>query len=108
MIIEIYMPNMMITLKNRKFNLFILNTDKYDEEKDKDLVSENIDDVREQAKHSMFNKGQSKRIWNELFKVDNLIFLSFVKKVFSKFCNHEADLLTVISHGFVQHDLAVG
>lgn len=43
--------------------------DKYDEEKDKDLVSENIDDVREQAKHSMFNKGQSKRIWNELFKV---------------------------------------
>ena len=65
------MPLVMITLKNKKFNVPILYTDKYDEEKDKDRVSENIDDVRELAKHSMFNKGQSKRIWNELFKVDN-------------------------------------
>ena len=65
------MPLVMITLKNTKFNVPIVYTDKYDEEKDKDRVSENIDDVRELAKHSMFNKGQSKRIWNELFKVDN-------------------------------------
>lgn len=41
----------------------------YNTEKDKDRVVENLDDVRELAKHSMFSKGQSKRIWNELFKV---------------------------------------
>ncbi|XP_065062215.1 uncharacterized protein LOC135689042 [Rhopilema esculentum] len=45
------------------------SNDMYDTEKDKDRVTEDLDDVRESARHSMFSKGQSKRIWNELFKV---------------------------------------
>ena len=56
-----------------------LYVDQYDKEKDKDRVSEDFDDVRELAKHSMFNKGQSKRIWNELFKVNNSIFFVAVQ-----------------------------
>ncbi|RMX49483.1 hypothetical protein pdam_00023600 [Pocillopora damicornis] len=40
----------------------------YDEEKDMNLVRED-DGEREEAKESLFTKGQSKRIWNELYKV---------------------------------------
>ena len=70
----------MVTKTPKHITQYIpLYVDQYDKEKDKDRVSEDFDDVREQAKHSMFNKGQSKRIWNELFKVDNSICLWLFK-----------------------------
>ncbi|CAN9513839.1 unnamed protein product [Ophioblennius macclurei] len=40
----------------------------YDAEKDKNLVAEDTG-VREEAREEIFKKGQSKRIWGELYKV---------------------------------------
>uniref|UniRef100_A0A8C7TJU8 Nucleolar GTP-binding protein 2 n=1 Tax=Oncorhynchus mykiss TaxID=8022 RepID=A0A8C7TJU8_ONCMY len=40
----------------------------YSAEKDRDLVTED-DGVREEAREEIFKKGQSKRIWGELYKV---------------------------------------
>lgn len=40
----------------------------YDADKDKDLVTEDTG-VREEAREEIFKKGQSKRIWGELYKV---------------------------------------
>ncbi|XP_035018919.1 nucleolar GTP-binding protein 2 [Hippoglossus stenolepis] len=40
----------------------------YSEEKDKDLVTEDTG-VRDEAREEIFKKGQSKRIWGELYKV---------------------------------------
>jgi nuclear GTP-binding protein len=37
-------------------------------EKDKDLVTDEPD-FKEESKEPLFNKGQSKRLWNELYKV---------------------------------------
>ncbi|XP_015747132.1 PREDICTED: nucleolar GTP-binding protein 2-like [Acropora digitifera] len=42
--------------------------EKYDEEKDVNLVRED-DGVRDAVSEALFSKGQSKRIWNELYKV---------------------------------------
>nr|XP_058969591.1 nucleolar GTP-binding protein 2-like [Pocillopora verrucosa] len=44
-----------------------VSSEMYDEEKDMNLVRED-DGEREEAKESLFTKGQSKRIWNELYK----------------------------------------
>ena len=41
---------------------------KYDVDQDTDLVTDD-GGVREEAKHVIFKAGQSKRIWNELYKV---------------------------------------
>ncbi|GJJ76597.1 nuclear GTP-binding protein [Entomortierella parvispora] len=41
----------------------------YDEKADKNLISNNITDWIEEARDSVFQKGQSKRIWGELYKV---------------------------------------
>ncbi|XP_069613011.1 nucleolar GTP-binding protein 2 [Ranitomeya imitator] len=40
----------------------------YDQDKDRDLVTEDTG-VREEAREEIFKKGQSKRIWGELYKV---------------------------------------
>ncbi|XP_075051524.1 nucleolar GTP-binding protein 2 [Mixophyes fleayi] len=40
----------------------------YDQDKDRDLVSEDTG-VRDEAREEIFKKGQSKRIWGELYKV---------------------------------------
>jgi len=45
-----------------------LSSEMYDEEKDMNLVRED-DGEKVEAKESLFSKGQSKRIWNELYKV---------------------------------------
>lgn len=45
-----------------------VSSETYDEEKDMNLVRED-DGERVEAKESLFTKGQSKRIWNELYKV---------------------------------------
>ncbi|KAM4045920.1 nucleolar GTP-binding protein 2 [Anomaloglossus baeobatrachus] len=42
--------------------------DSYDQDKDRDLVTEDTG-VREEAREEIFKKGQSKRIWGELYKV---------------------------------------
>ena len=44
------------------------STEKYDAEKDRDLVVED-DGVRDAVRDWVFGAGQSKRIWNELYKV---------------------------------------
>ncbi|XP_022107967.1 nucleolar GTP-binding protein 2-like [Acanthaster planci] len=44
------------------------SAEKYDEEKDKDLVTDN-EGVRPEVREWIFGAGQSKRIWNELYKV---------------------------------------
>jgi nuclear GTP-binding protein len=41
----------------------------YDEKNDQSLLSNHINDWIDEARDSVFSKGQSKRIWNELYKV---------------------------------------
>ena len=41
----------------------------YEKEKDSDLVSEENGEGQQEARHFIFKKGQSKRLWNELYKV---------------------------------------
>ncbi|CAB4386182.1 GTPase required for pre-60S ribosomal subunit nuclear export and maturation [Rhizophagus irregularis] len=41
----------------------------YSEKNDPSLLSNNINDWIDEARDSVFSKGQSKRIWNELYKV---------------------------------------
>eukprot|EP00040_Diaphanoeca_grandis_P021386 m.113956 g.113956 ORF g.113956 m.113956 type:complete len:682 (-) comp28312_c1_seq2:64-2109(-) len=43
--------------------------EKYDVAKDKDLMEEQGDDIRDATREGIFMKGQSKRIWGELYKV---------------------------------------
>ena len=42
--------------------------EKYDEEKDSNIVRED-DGIRDEEPEIVFKAGQSKRIWNELYKV---------------------------------------
>ncbi|XP_066430939.1 nucleolar GTP-binding protein 2 [Eleutherodactylus coqui] len=44
------------------------SADSYDQDKDRDLVTEDTG-VREEAREEIYKKGQSKRIWGELYKV---------------------------------------
>lgn len=44
------------------------SADTYDQDKDKDLVTEDTG-VREEVREEIYKKGQSKRIWGELYKV---------------------------------------
>jgi nuclear GTP-binding protein len=41
----------------------------YSEKNDPSLLSNTVTDWIEEARHSLFSKGKSKRIWNELYKV---------------------------------------
>ena len=43
----------------------------YNEKNDPSLLSNIITDWTEEARHSLFSKGKSKRIWNELYKVQS-------------------------------------
>uniref|UniRef100_A0A8C0K3U5 Nucleolar GTP-binding protein 2 n=1 Tax=Canis lupus dingo TaxID=286419 RepID=A0A8C0K3U5_CANLU len=45
-----------------------MSTESYDEGKDRDLVTEDTG-VRNEAQEEIYKKGQSKRIWGELYKV---------------------------------------
>ncbi len=45
------------------------STDGYEAEKDRDLVRDDVDGVKACAREYIFSAGQSKRIWNELYKV---------------------------------------
>ena len=44
-------------------------TDRYDEDKDKDRVNNDPNIVRDLVREPIMRAGQSKRIWNELYKV---------------------------------------
>jgi len=41
----------------------------YDAEKDRDLVDENVEGLKDAQRENIFGAGMSKRIWNELYKV---------------------------------------
>lgn len=43
--------------------------DNYDASKDQDLQKQFVVDAKEEARHSIFEKGLSRRIWEELYKV---------------------------------------
>lgn len=43
--------------------------DEYDPKKDNDLHKHAILDMKTERQHALFSKGQSKRIWEELYKV---------------------------------------
>ena len=43
--------------------------DNYDEQKDKDRHKNDFIDARDAVRHAIFDKGLSKRIWEELYKV---------------------------------------
>uniref|UniRef100_H3BBQ5 Nucleolar GTP-binding protein 2 n=1 Tax=Latimeria chalumnae TaxID=7897 RepID=H3BBQ5_LATCH len=45
------------------------SAEKYDKGRDRDLVVEDDSGVREEAREEIYKKGQSKRIWGELYKV---------------------------------------
>ena len=44
-------------------------TESYNEEKDRDLVKDETETFKDVAREYIFSAGQSKRIWNELYKV---------------------------------------
>ena len=66
----------MFTLVYIVFSVFLqqmmdyvrVSHEKYDEEKDSNIIRED-DGVREEEPEVVFKAGQSKRIWNELYKV---------------------------------------
>lgn len=43
--------------------------DGYDVSKDKDITKHDVIDMKDEVRHSVFEKGLSKRIWEELYKV---------------------------------------
>lgn len=43
--------------------------EKYDDTKDGQLLANQESDMADEVRDSKFSKGQSKRIWNELYKV---------------------------------------
>ena len=43
--------------------------DKYDVSKDNDIHKHTMIDARDEARHAIFDKGLSRRIWEELYKV---------------------------------------
>ena len=45
------------------------NVDNYDPKKDKDFHKNDLIDAKDAVQHAIFSKGQSKRIWEELYKV---------------------------------------
>ena len=49
--------------------MYVSHLESYDKEKDSDLVVESVDDAKQEARDNIFSKGQSRRIWNELYKV---------------------------------------
>lgn len=46
-----------------------LSAEQYDRQKDRDLAVEDCSGVRDEAREEIYKKGQSKRIWGELYKV---------------------------------------
>ncbi|XP_065843289.1 nucleolar GTP-binding protein 2-like isoform X1 [Oscarella lobularis] len=50
-------------------SMAVKSEESYDESKDRTIVTDDADAVRNEAKEKVFTKGQSKRIWNELYKV---------------------------------------
>ena len=46
-----------------------MNAEGYENGDRKPLIDGKDDGTRDAARHSMFDKGQSKRIWGELYKV---------------------------------------
>jgi hypothetical protein len=50
----------------------LVRTENYEESHEMESavgIGEKDDGLRDQARHTMFDKGQSKRIWGELYKV---------------------------------------
>lgn len=45
------------------------STEKYEKDSHKDSNIEKVEDFRDEARHDIFEKGTSKRIWAELYKV---------------------------------------
>ncbi|KAA0055177.1 nucleolar GTP-binding protein 2 [Cucumis melo var. makuwa] len=64
-----------VMLKERKLPLFLLNdhqkVDDFEEKYAENAIVEGSeeDGFRDLVRHTMFEKGQSKRIWGELYKV---------------------------------------
>lgn len=52
------------------FNMWVI-ADSYDNDESKPILGKAVKDdgTRDAARHTMFDKGQSKRIWGELYKV---------------------------------------
>uniref|UniRef100_A0A4W5MG98 Nucleolar GTP-binding protein 2 n=1 Tax=Hucho hucho TaxID=62062 RepID=A0A4W5MG98_9TELE len=61
-------PNLMVGDMKDLAEQAEVSAQTYSTEKDRDLVTED-DGVREEAREEIFKKGQSKRIWGELYKV---------------------------------------
>ncbi|CAB1333546.1 unnamed protein product [Coregonus sp. 'balchen'] len=61
-------PNLMVGDMKDLAEQAEVSAQTYSAEKDRDLVTED-DGVREEAREEIFKKGQSKRIWGELYKV---------------------------------------
>ncbi|KAJ7985269.1 hypothetical protein DPEC_G00350320 [Dallia pectoralis] len=61
-------PNLMVGDMKDLAEQAVASAQTYSADKDRDLVIED-DGVREEAREEIFKKGQSKRIWGELYKV---------------------------------------
>ncbi|XP_078597467.1 nucleolar GTP-binding protein 2-like isoform X2 [Branchiostoma floridae x Branchiostoma japonicum] len=61
-------PSLKVADYQGLMNVVQESTDKYDEEKDKDLEMED-EGIRDEAREPIFSKGTSRRIWGELYKV---------------------------------------
>ncbi|KAI8480366.1 Nucleolar GTP-binding protein 2 [Branchiostoma belcheri] len=61
-------PSLKVADYQGLMNVVQESTDKYDQEKDKDLELED-EGIRDEAREPIFSKGTSRRIWGELYKV---------------------------------------
>uniref|UniRef100_A0A6Q2ZIW5 Nucleolar GTP-binding protein 2 n=1 Tax=Esox lucius TaxID=8010 RepID=A0A6Q2ZIW5_ESOLU len=61
-------PNLMVGDMKDLAEQAVASGETYSADKDRDLVTED-DGVRDEAREEIFKKGQSKRIWGELYKV---------------------------------------
>ena len=60
--------NSILSSRSQIYTHYII-LDAYDKTKDNDLIENNEDVEKLEARDPKFSKGQSKRIWNELYKV---------------------------------------
>ena len=77
-----------------KITLFLSSlADLYDENKDGDLVTEEPD-YKPEPRECIFSKGQSKRLWNELYKVVDSSDVIIQVYIYEVYCMYTGRLIS--------------
>lgn len=62
-------PSLLVSDMQELVEKAAVSAEQYDQQKDRDLAVEDFSGVRDEAREEIYKKGQSKRIWGELYKV---------------------------------------